>query len=577
MIVENVNQCLKSFGIDLSTIRQLTTSLVRNVANEQSAQLHTPLAKRDESSDSYVIPDRCFKNNVFLPSTHLGISVILQDFKEKIGVLFLEDHNLDPLILELEHVEIQKFRPFSWRPRWSERSADAKLFFQERRYQPCRKCANIATEKVTLLLRKESLRPLSLDEVYRISKKNTQWGLPFMKKGSVGGLLYLEEAKAVLNKEKPYKGYPFIAFCRTQLYADVPKVRLVWGSDHVTSLLESTFVQPVTKALLKSHPEKFCGWGDLDDVDRCVTNIMKRAMDLDLMLTSVDAAAFDRSIAEESIRCIFNSIKSWFQRGSIDDMLWDDLVEHFITGGLITPEGVYLGRKGGVPSGTGFTSLVTTLVHCWLFYYVEEYLRINYHVEGEQSYSGFGSFHGDDGIWVIQDLTPSLLADILKPLNITINASKSMFDDSRVQFLQRLHLSNYIIDGKFVGIRSISRTFCGMVFPERFNNWPSEMHSVRWISQLENCKYHPYFKEFVKFVASHDKYELGLKYPGGIDGLFKACGGTASIVDQLSLISYLPTQFYRGQSPSSLETVRLLNQIGMSQGKVIPGREGALL
>jgi len=233
----------------------------------------------------------------------------------------------------------------------------------------------------------------------------------------------------------------------------------------------------------------------------------------------------------------------------------------------MTPEGVYTGRDGGIPSGTGFTSLIGTLVHAWLFFYTEEYLRL-YHNGSKQDVSHLGSFHGDDGVWVLPGLNPVKVSDILAPLNIKINPDKSLFNARNIQFLQRLHSLDYLVGGNAVGVRSIVRTFSGMVFPERFNDWPSEMHSVRWIAQLENCKYHPHFKNFVRFISVHDKLGLGLNYPGGIEGLFKSCGGTKSVVDRLELISYLPTQFYRGQSLSSLATVRLLNSFGAERGGI---------
>lgn len=45
------------------------------------------------------------------------------------------------------------------------------------------------------------------------------------------------------------------------------------------------------------------------------------------------------------------------------------------------------------------------------------------------------------------------------------------------------------------------------------------MVTLRALSILENCKWSPYFHQFIDFVMMGDKYKLGLGIPGFFDSL----------------------------------------------------------
>lgn len=45
------------------------------------------------------------------------------------------------------------------------------------------------------------------------------------------------------------------------------------------------------------------------------------------------------------------------------------------------------------------------------------------------------------------------------------------------------------------------------------------MVELRYLSILENCKWSPYFHEFIDFCIEGDKYRLGIDIPGFFENL----------------------------------------------------------
>jgi hypothetical protein len=72
------------------------------------------------------------------------------------------------------------------------------------------------------------------------------------------------------------------------------------------------------------------------------------------------------------------------------------------------------------------------------------------------------------------------------------------------------------------GVYSVFRAMNHLISQERFfdpRKWSKEMVTLRWLSIIENCKWHPLFHKFIDLVLQGDKYKLGLRIPGFFDNL----------------------------------------------------------
>lgn len=212
---------------------------------------------------------------------------------------------------------------------------------------------------------------------------------------------------------------------------------------------------------------------------------------------SIDFSAYDATLQTQIQELSFNYIKQLFQPSYSSDI--DYIAERFNTIGLVTPDGVLDGPHG-VPSGSTFTNEVDSIA--------QFILAMN---------SGFTDpdmqIQGDDGAYNVAE--PEKLSKYFTNFGLKVNEEKSDISDDYLVYLQNLHHKHYISkDGIIGGIYSTYRALNRLVYQERFDNFKDyeiegkDFYSIRAIAILENCRNHPCFKEFVKFVASKDKYGL---------------------------------------------------------------------
>jgi hypothetical protein len=344
------------------------------------------------------------------------------------------------------------------------------------------------------------LRPLSLTQAISYLKNSTNSGLPFyVRKGKIKEDL-LKNFKTLLSRRDPC-----ILFTRTQ---EGNKTRNVWGFPVADTVNEMMFYRPLL------NYQKSLTWRSAllgpEHVERSVTKAINFAMSKGYSIVSIDFSAYDASITGSLSKLAFDYIRDLFQSEYSTDLEY--IEERFKTIGLITPDGVREGEHG-VPSGSTFTNEVDSLV---------QYLLARASASTDMSQC---QIQGDDGLYVTPE--PRKLIEYFQNFGLAVNEEKSIISADHALYLQNLYHPKYKeADGTIPGIYSTVRGLNRLCYQERFDDFGeydidgSDYYALRTLSILENCKKHPLFEDFVKFIWSKDRYGLKTSQKG-IDNYVK--------------------------------------------------------
>jgi hypothetical protein len=242
-------------------------------------------------------------------------------------------------------------------------------------------------------------------------------------------------------------------------------------------------------------------------------------------------------------KAAFDYFKSLYQVNYHDDL--DKIYTRFNTIGLVTPDGVFDGPHG-VPSGSTFTNEVDS---------VAQYLIATEYGLSSDNFD----IQGDDGAYVVSD--PDSLKDYFRKHNLVVNDEKSYISKDYLVYLQNLFHKDYERDGIIGGIYPTYRALNRILYLERFTDLEEDdlkgqdYFSIRTISILENCKFHPLFKDLVKYVASLDKY--GLAYSNS--GLAKYAQRISQSSGVAGIFKYRYEDDPKGLS--NFETVKILREL----------------
>lgn len=440
---------LRSLNISDDVVRRLSLHLDRIVTGSDEVFL-TPIGKDNDPSVVLSNFDKLFENNIALM-------------------------NKDLINLELSNKS--KYGPRSISKPWVDRKKSLTEYYK-----------SVSTNSPSVQkLESGSLRPISIDSGIKLLKNNTNSGLPYYTRKS--------KVKEKLKDKFVYlleQKYPCILFTRTQ---EGNKTRNVWGYPIADTLNELLYYSPLLDY------QRRLGWRSAllgpELVDRSVTSLISNADKLGRKLLSVDFSAYDSSVNSNLQLNAFNYISSLFQSQFSEDI--NELFVRFNSIGIITPHGIMNG-KHGVPSGSTFTNEVDSIVQ--------------YIIAREILPDNMMQIQGDDGAYSVEESNIQPLFDSFKHYGLNINVDKSYISDSFLIYLQKLYHKEYLKDGLIGGIYPVYRALCRIIFQERYSDFEDydikgkDYYSIRTISILENCKYHPLFPELVKFVYKLDKYSL---------------------------------------------------------------------
>lgn len=320
-----------------------------------------------------------------------------------------------------------------------------------------------------------------------------------------------------------------------------PKQRTVWGYSHSVIAHELRLQIPILHSLRKRL--EFSAWVSQDAVDNAVTITMDEAKG-DIL--SVDFSGFDASVPQKLIVAAFDVIRSWF---STKWWYLIDFVERvFLETGLITPDGYLEGRQGGVPSGSGLTNLIDSLVQLLVFHMCA--YRMNNTLE-------FRLVQGDDGVFSFsKPWSLSTIQEIVESFGMKVSSDKGGVSRDHVYFLQNVHSRDYVKEGNMVGVRPLMKVLNGMLSYERFHDhWNAYDDTVRWRQQLSAAQHHPEFTKAVGWLIDHDKF--GCMSLGEV---VHAAGGREHVESALDMKAFpygKPTLAQLAGGPLERERIRL--------------------
>lgn len=377
-------------------------------------------------------------------------------------------------------------------------------------------------------------RPLSLSNRCKRLPKDSQWGLPFMTKGFFSSEKHLDIAK------KCYKqGYldfiPAIFGMRNQPGADdIPKQRIILMVPHFVVILETIFSGVLT-GIYKTYP----WFGKLRSQNSCdyrVTQILERSISDQWRRVSVDFSMFGYSLEKIFLFYYFSHIKLMFgiKPNSHLSGLIDSIYEYLRSRLIVLPDSTFLFCDKGINDGSGLTSSCGCFSHMLVSHACFFYLYGHFPLGDEF----LDIYISDDGIWYWYGILADVISTRLKEMfGLSLNVEKCFVRVGQAIFCSSLYICHYRPDKDYPTlcrpIRSLYRTLVGNVFKEKGNfvsssgePWSDVDESIRWITQLENVKFHPLRLKYVKFIANGDyRFALGIKNKIGIRGIFRLVGG----------------------------------------------------
>jgi hypothetical protein len=399
-------------------------------------------------------------------------------------IFYSNKERLNGTILQIEEDNRSKYGPRSIAVPWVDRSSGVDSYFSPEVSKL------VPTHEPNLSPR---LRPISLQKGIKLLKNSTNSGLPFVtRKGDIKDQLTTDFQRLLDRKD------PCLLFTRTQ---EQLKTRNVWGYPVADTLNEMLFYYPVLEY------QRNLSWraalSDPAKVDLSVSNMIKSCILRNKYIVSIDFSLYDASVKSRLQRKAFEYISGLFQEQYKSSI--SHIADRFNTIGLITPVGIRNGSHG-VPSGSTFTNEVDSIAQ---YLCAKDFGLADIDIQ----------IQGDDGLYVVDD--PEVFTKHLSSFGLNVNESKSMVSKEECTFLQNYyHLQYTRNNGLIGGIYSTYRALNRIVHPERFIKigesevTGQDYFSIRTISILENCKYHPLFEELVKYIYKLDNFNLAFSEAG---------------------------------------------------------------
>jgi len=499
-------------GSSRTARRNRARSKAKKIKREQLLAKHSWM-KRYDLSDSAINSLLTILNNIEKGSdvpfiTPIGMKYgpdkLLRGWTEIYESL---DHDaLTPTLIDIENQNKEKYGPRSIQKPWTERKGMVEEYFAVSELDPGLKeeLLQIAIDEGNKQNRQ--FRPASKENALTRLKNQTNSGLPLLRAGKYAKQTPMDDLEAQEGMD-----YPCVMFTRTQ---EQGKTRTVWGFPFIWKLLEQCFYQ----VLLPHQRNLFwrCAILNPDAVDQEITICIDKATATFYVILSIDFSAYDASIIPDLILIAFEYIKRLFRKE-----FWariDSIAHNMCNIAIITPEGLREGPHG-VPSGSTFTNEVDSIVQFVIAKaYKNAILRFN--------------IQGDDGVYVVKDA--QALMEHFKKYGLEVNESKSLTSPNEAIYLQKYYHPKYRQEnGVIGGIYSTYRALLRLVYQERFTQLEDsgikadDYYAIRSITILENCKHHPYFEEFVKYMYNMDK-RLGKQFDQiTIDAYVKKVSDTA--------------------------------------------------
>nr|UVJ88883.1 putative RNA-dependent RNA polymerase [Picobirnavirus sp.] len=287
------------------------------------------------------------------------------------------------------------------------------------------------------------------------------------------------------------------------------KQRVVWMFPFSVNVKELSVYQPLIEGAQKHNLVP--AWISNEEVDVRITNLFdsKRSSDL---IVCTDFSKFDQHF-NPMMQDAAKQVLEMLLHPRESDWLQNTFPVKYNIPLILQPDQIRVGRHG-MGSGSGGTNCDETLAHRALQYEAAQ-------LKGAELNPNSQCL-GDDGILTYPGITVKDVVDAYTSHGLEMNTSKQYASTHDCVYLRRWHHKDYRVRGVCVGVYSTCRALGKMRYTERYQDpeyWDAKGVCLRYLSILENVKYHPLREQFVDFCMKRDKYRLGVDIPGFLDNI----------------------------------------------------------
>lgn len=291
---------------------------------------------------------------------------------------------------------------------------------------------------------------------------------------------------------------------------DDVKQRVLFMMPLMVNIKELQLYQPAVAAIQKHN--LIPAYVSMEAVDQSVTKLFDtKGPDDDVICT--DFTKFDQHFnrdMQSAARKIFQSLTTGC------DEWFDSIYPIKFNIPIICSEDLMYRGPHGMGSGSGGTNFDECLAHKALQFEAAGLRKAKLNANSMA--------YGDDGILTYPGIKVEDVIRTYSSHGQEMNLTKQYVSKHDCIVLRRWHGTNYRVNGIMVGVYPTFRALGRLLAQERFydpEKWGPKMVELRQLSIIENCKWSPYFHQFIEFVIKGDKFRLGLDIPGFLDNLEK--------------------------------------------------------
>nr|AVD97090.1 RNA-dependent RNA polymerase [Picobirnavirus sp.] len=291
------------------------------------------------------------------------------------------------------------------------------------------------------------------------------------------------------------------------------KQRVIWMFPFAVNLVELQWYQPFIEACQRF--DLVPAWVSMDDVDHHITELFDTKSPQDLVVCT-DFSKFDQHFNDDMQKAAYKVMYRLANTGDHDTQDWFTEGPFNAKYGipLCIGENKIIAGSHGMASGSGGTNADETIAH-----------RALQHEAALQSGAVLNPHSqclGDDGVLSYPGITVEDVIRTYASHGQDMNPTKQYVSTQDCVYLRRWHHKDYRVNGVCVGVYSTYRALNRLAMQERFYDeevWNREMVALRYLSILENVKYHPLRERFVDYCIKGDKYRFGIDLPGFLENI----------------------------------------------------------
>nr|QBJ04630.1 MAG: RNA-dependent RNA polymerase [Tasmanian devil-associated picobirnavirus 6] len=332
--------------------------------------------------------------------------------------------------------------------------------------------------------------------------------------------------------------------------AEDVKQRVIFMFPFCVNIQELQCYQPLIESAQKLNLVP--AWNSMDAVDQRMTDLFDTKGKQELLICT-DFTKFDQHFNRDMANAVQYLLTALLQNNA-ESRDWIKNVfpiKYYIP--LICGDVFYYGRHG-MGSGSGGTNADETLGHRALQYEAAQEIRSKLNPNS--------MCLGDDGVISFPGISVDLVTEVYSRHGQVMNPDKQEASDHQAVFLRRWYDSNYRINGICRGVYATTRAIGRLCGQERFYDdeiWGPKAVVIRYLSVIENCKYHPLFHKFVDWCIKGDKYRLGIDIPG----FYASIGREANkLIDEIpDFLGYVRSQQASGSKTAGIENWEVVKYI----------------